>query len=72
VSVSDRGPGIPESQLERVFEPFVTTKARGMGLGLSVCRTIVTAHEGRLWVVNNADRGATFHFTIPVSEAEPS
>ncbi len=69
VSVADRGPGIPPPELERVFEPFVTTKSRGMGLGLSVCRTIVTAHDGQLWAVNNADRGATFHFTIPISAA---
>ena len=69
VSVMDRGPGIAASELERVFEPFVTTKTRGMGLGLSVCRTIVTAHEGRLWAVNNADGGATFHFTLPISGA---
>lgn len=68
VSVSDRGPGIAPSDLERVFEPFVTTKSRGLGLGLSVCRTIVTAHEGELWAVNNDDRGATFHFTLPVFE----
>ncbi len=70
VSVRDRGHGIPPSDLERVFEPFVTSKSRGMGLGLSVCRTIVTAHEGRLWAVNNDDRGATFHFTLPVAREE--
>ena len=69
VSVRDRGPGIKASELERVFEPFVTTKTRGMGLGLSVCRTIVDAHEGRLWAVNNADGGTTFHFTLPVAGA---
>ncbi len=71
VSVRDRGPGIARSDLERVFEPFVTSKSRGMGLGLSVCRSIVTAHEGRLWAVNNDDRGATFHFTLPVAGEEP-
>ena len=72
VSVSDRGPGIAPSELERVFEPFVTTKSRGLGLGLSVCRSIVTAHEGQLWAVNNDDGGATFHFTLPVCEAPKS
>jgi two-component system sensor kinase FixL len=68
VSVRDRGCGIARSDLQRIFDPFVTTKETGMGLGLSVCRTIVTAHGGRLWAVNNEDRGATFHFTLPVFE----
>lgn len=72
VSVADLGSGLGPEELERVFEPFVTTKARGMGLGLSVCRTIVAAHGGRLWAVNNPDRGATFHFTLPVFEAAAS
>ncbi len=67
VSVADTGCGLPPADLERVFEPFVTTKAQGMGLGLTVCRTIVGAHGGRLWAVNNEGGGATFHFTIPVS-----
>lgn len=67
VSVSDEGKGIPGADLERVFEPFITTKAHGMGLGLAVCRTIVDTHAGRIWAANNADRGATFYFTIPVN-----
>jgi two-component system, LuxR family, sensor kinase FixL len=66
VSVTDRGGGIPEKKMEEIFEPFFTTKKKGMGLGLSVCRTIVAAHRGKLWATNNADRGATFHFTLPV------
>ncbi len=70
-SVSDCGDGIPADKLEQVFEPFFTTKAHGMGLGLSVCRTIITAHGGKLWVTNNAARGATFHFTLP-AEGEGS
>lgn len=65
VSVEDRGPGIAPDDLERIFEPFISTKADGMGLGLAVCRTIVAAHHGRLWATNNADRGATLHFTLP-------
>ena len=65
VSVIDQGGGIQEREVERVFEPFFTTKAKGMGLGLSVCRTIIAAHRGKLWAANNAERGATFHFTLP-------
>jgi PAS domain S-box-containing protein len=65
VAVADCGTGIAEDDLERVFEPFVTTKARGMGLGLAICRTIVEAHGGRLWATNNAGRGATLHFELP-------
>ncbi len=65
IAVSDRGTGIPPADLERIFEPFVTTKAKGMGLGLAICRSIVTAHGGRLWATNNADRGATLHCELP-------
>jgi PAS domain S-box-containing protein len=69
VSVADRGKGIPAEQLKRIFEPFVTTKAEGMGLGLAVCRTIVAAHGGELWATNNAERGATVHLTLPAERA---
>jgi two-component system, LuxR family, sensor kinase FixL len=65
VSVTDPGGGIQVKEVEQIFEPFFTTKAKGMGLGLSVCRTIITAHRGKLWATNNAERGATFHFTLP-------
>lgn len=65
VSVADRGRGIPPPDLLRIFDPFVSTKSEGMGLGLAVCRTIVDAHAGRLWAANNADRGASFTFTLP-------
>jgi C4-dicarboxylate-specific signal transduction histidine kinase len=69
ISVADCGPGIPPADLQRIFEPFVSTKAEGMGLGLAVCRTIVTAHDGRLWATNNVARGATVHFALPASES---
>jgi len=69
VSVSDSGAGIASGDLERVFEPFFTTKMQGLGLGLSVCRSIITAHGGKLWAAHNPDRGATFHFSLPVDPA---
>jgi two-component system sensor kinase FixL len=65
ISVSDGGAGIPSADLERIFEPFVTTKSNGLGLGLVICRSIVEAHGGRLWATNNADRGATLHCELP-------
>jgi signal transduction histidine kinase len=51
--------------MEQIFEPFFTTKEKGMGLGLSVCRSIIAAHHGKLWATNNPDCGATFHFSLP-------
>ena len=65
VSVADRGTGIPAEEFERIFEPFVTTKSHGMGLGLTICRSIVEAHGGRLWATNNSDGGATLHCELP-------
>src|SRR5438128_6525744 len=67
VSVTDRGGSIPEEKMEQIFEPFFTTKPKGMGLGLSICRTIIAAHRGKLWATNNADCGATFHFSLPIA-----
>jgi two-component system sensor kinase FixL len=67
ICVADHGEGIAPDQLEQVFEPFFSTKPHGLGLGLSVCRTIVAAHGGRLWASRNPQRGATFHFTLPVA-----
>ena len=70
VSVSDTGSGLSQETLGRLFEPFMTTKKEGMGVGLSICRTIVEAHGGRIWATNNPGDGATFNFTLPnVSEA---
>jgi PAS domain S-box-containing protein len=65
VSVSDRGPGITTQPIETIFEQFVTSKPHGLGLGLSICRSIVNAHGGRLWAENNLDRGATFYLLLP-------
>jgi len=67
VSIADRGRGISEERIEQLFEPFFTTKEKGMGLGLSVCRTIISAHRGKLWATNNAERGATFYFSLPIT-----
>ena len=65
VEVRDSGPGIDPSQLERVFDAFYTTKSGGMGMGLSICRSIIDSHEGRLWAEPNEPRGAVFRFTLP-------
>jgi two-component system, LuxR family, sensor kinase FixL len=67
----DSGPGIPEGQSERIFEPFVTTKADGMGMGLSICRTIIHAHGGRLWAEDHPGGGATFHLALPKAGNPP-
>ena len=64
-SVWDVGPGLAIGSHERVFEPFVTTKADGMGLGLSVCKTIVKSHGGRIWAQKNDGPGASFHVALP-------
>jgi two-component system, LuxR family, sensor kinase FixL len=69
VSVSDSGSGIPGEKMEQVFERFFTTKKEGMGLGLSVCRTIIDAHRGKIWATNNAGCGATFHLSLPIVAA---
>ncbi len=70
VSVSDTGSGISEEVQGRLFEPFTTTKKEGMGVGLSICRTIVEAHGGTIWASNNGGPGATFVFTLPQADAD--
>ena len=66
VAVQDSGPGLEAAMLEQVFESFYTTKPTGLGLGLSICRSIIEAHGGRLWASTNYQRrGATFQFTLP-------
>jgi PAS domain S-box-containing protein len=72
VAITDRGVGLPSEGIERVFEPFFTTKAQGLGLGLVICQSIVAAHGGHLGAENNVDRGATFSFTLPVSNCKRS
>jgi two-component system, LuxR family, sensor kinase FixL len=72
ISVADRGHGIPEDRRDKLFEPFYTTKTHGLGLGLSISRSIITAHGGWLSAENNADRGATFRLVFPASAEVPS
>lgn len=64
VSVSDTGPGVSPDMIDQLFQPFITTKRHGMGVGLSISRTIVEAHGGRIWAEPNANGGASFHFTL--------
>ncbi|MGH7024127.1 MAG: PAS domain-containing sensor histidine kinase [Caulobacteraceae bacterium] len=73
ISVADTGPGIDPAIADRLFQPFVTTKgAAGMGVGLSICRTIIEAHGGRIWAEPNPDGGSIFRFTVPVAGPEDS
>jgi signal transduction histidine kinase len=65
VEVRDSGPGLRSLDLERVFDAFITTKPGGLGMGLSICRTIIEAHGGRLWATAAQPQGATFQFTLP-------
>ena len=65
LSVRDSGRGIDAGQFDRVFDQFFSTKTDGLGMGLSITRSIVEGHGGRIWATNNSDVGATFHFTIP-------
>jgi signal transduction histidine kinase len=65
VHVQDSGPGIDPADLERIFDAFYTTKANGLGLGLSICRSIIEAHGGKLWATTGMQHGASFQFTVP-------
>lgn len=71
ISVSDTGVGLPQDQIDRMFDAFFTTKAHGIGLGLRISRTIVESHGGRLWATNNSPRGASFCFTLPIPTEAP-
>jgi signal transduction histidine kinase len=68
VAVRDSGPGIDPTHLKRVFKAFYTTKSGGTGMGLSICRSIIDAHGGRLWAEANEPQGAVFQFTLPNAE----
>jgi PAS domain S-box-containing protein len=72
VAVKDSGPGVTPASLEQLFAPFYTTKPDGLGMGLSICRSIIEAHGGRLWVASNLPRGAIFHFTVPTHTGSAS
>ena len=65
ITVQDSGPGLNPETFDRLFDPFYTTKANGMGMGLSICRSIVEAHDGRIWASPTAGSGSTFHFILP-------
>jgi signal transduction histidine kinase len=65
ISVSNTGVGLPPKQTDQIFNAFVTTKPNGTGMGLSISRSVVQAHGGRLWVGDNSPRGASFNFTLP-------
>jgi len=70
ITVADTGPGLAEEIRANLFQPFMTTKANGMGVGLSICRTIVEAHGGKIWCEPNKDGGAVFRFTLPLAPSE--
>jgi two-component system, LuxR family, sensor kinase FixL len=72
ISVVDNGPGLPDEVRDKLFQPFVSTKRTGMGVGLSICHTIITAHDGQLWAEPNPDRGTIFRFTLQIASAVDS
>jgi len=66
VSICDTGPGIGKDISEHLFQPFATTKENGMGMGLNICRTIIEAHQGRIWAESNPGGGSAFRFRLPI------
>ena len=68
LTVTDSGPGIDEEMLDKIFQPFISTRKAGLGMGLAINRTIVEAHRGRLWAENSPDQGAVFRITLPVTQ----
>ena len=71
LTVEDSGPGIAPGDVERVFDAFFSTKTSGLGLGLSICRSIVEAHGGRLWATPNLPHGTKFHVQLPTTASRP-
>ena len=69
-AVTDTGNGIPIAEAEKIFNPFYTSKPQGLGMGLSICRSIINSHHGRLWAENNPDGGATFYFSLPAARLD--
>jgi signal transduction histidine kinase len=72
VRVADSGPGLDPQTLEHLFDPYYTTKPDGLGMGLAICRSIMVAHNGRLWASANQPCGAVFQFTLPADQAADS
>jgi signal transduction histidine kinase len=70
ITVKDSGPGIAPENLDRIFDRFFTTKSNGMGMGLSICRSIVEAHNGRLWAEPDVRPGSVFRISLPVNGVE--
>ena len=72
VTIEDSGIGIEPQHIDKIFDPFFTTKGDGMGMGLSICRSIIEAHGGRLWASPGRSQGAVFQFTLPSELMEPN
>ena len=72
VSVADTGTGIRSADVDQIFNPLFTSKTDGMGMGLSICRAIIEAHEGQLWFTPNSPHGAVFKFTLHASQRAPA
>jgi signal transduction histidine kinase len=69
VTIEDTGIGIDASNVDQIFKPLFTTKEHGMGMGLSICHSIIESHDGRIWVTAGTKRGTVFHFELPTKSA---
>jgi len=70
IAVEDSGPGIEAKDLDRIFDAFFTTKSQGMGMGLSICRSIVESHRGRVWAAGRRPHGSIFYIALPGAAAQ--